>query len=559
MSRGKNSRSYEWRHWFVITIFVVMVLGLVARMVQLMIVDRAFLLDQGDARALRTVSIPSYRGIIADRNGEPLAISTPVSSVWVNPREINVKDKRIMKLARLLKVSARSIRKKLRARRDREFVYLKRRINPSLAAQIKALKIRGLFLQREYRRFYPEGEVMAHIIGMTNIDDSGQEGLELAYNDWLRGVPGKKRVVKDRLGRIVEDLNLIQTPKPGHDLVLSLDRRIQYLAYRELKQAVNKFKAKSGSVVVLNVHTGEILAMANQPSFNPNNRRHGGRRDRFRNRAVTDTFEPGSVLKAMTVVNALASGHYKADTLIDTAPITLDGHRVADPHRHGVISVAKILQISSNVGVTKLTLGLPPDSLYKMLHRFGFGERTQSGFPGESAGKLKDAVKWKPFALATLSFGYGISVTPLQLARAYAILGAGGVQYPITFLRTDKAKHKTRVVTKKVSRSVLLMLEKVIARGGTAPLARVPGYRVTGKTGTTRIVGKHGYERFRHNSIFVGVAPASHPSLVVAVVIHEPGGKIYYGGSVAAPVFSKVMGGALRMLNIAPDNIKKAA
>ncbi len=546
----------RWRHRIVLGLLTLILVGLIGRMVQLMVVDRAFLLSQGDARALRTVAIPAYRGIISDRNGEPLAISTPVSSVWMNPKEVSVQDSRLQQVSKLIGFNSRLLKQRIKQNKAREFIYLKRGVNPTIANAIKLIGLPGLFLQGEFHRFYPEGEIMAHILGITNIDDHGIEGLELSFDNWLRGIPGKKRVVKDRIGRVVDDLNIVQSPKPGNELTLSIDRRIQYLAYRELQAAIDEYHAESGSIIVMNVTNGEVLAMVNQPSFNPNSRLQSNQMARYRNRAVTDVFEPGSALKPFAVANALASGNFEPTTLVNTAPgfLTLNGHQVKDRINHGKITVETILQISSNVGVSKLVLASTGERLYRLLHRFGFGEITESGFPGESMGRLPYHSEWEPFTLATLGFGYGISVTALQLANAYAILGSGGIRYPVTFLKTNKLSHGVRVITANMARQIVTMMESVVARGGTAPLARVPGYRVSGKTGTTRIVGKYGYEKNRHNSIFVGLAPASQPRLVVAVVIHDPRGKVYYGGRVAAPIFAKVMGGALRILNVAPDD-----
>lgn len=549
---------YAGRHWFIVLVFVLIIGALVGRMFQLMIYQHHFLVRQGAARSIRVVTIPAYRGMITDRHGEPLAISSPVESVWLNPKEVKANNPKLKKLARLLDVSLASIRTKIITYPKREFIYVKRGLNPALAKRVAALEITGIYLKREYKRYYPEGEVFAHVVGFTNIDDKGQEGLELAYNQWLRGIPGKKRVVKDRLGHIVEDLDLIREPKPGHDLVLSLDRRIQYLAYRVLKNAVLKHHAKSGSIVVLDPRNGEVLAMANQPAYNPNNR-PPDTDGRYRNRAVTDMFEPGSTIKAFSVANALDSGKYTPDSIVNTSPgwMILNGKRVEDEHDLGKITVTTVLQKSSNMGASKLTLSLPPNSLWHLLHSAGFGETTGSHFPGESAGRLPFHRKWAKITLATLSFGYGISVTDLQLARAYAALADGGLLRPVTFLRLNKVPPGKRILSKQVAKQILEMLQSVIEKGGTATRARVSGYHVTGKTGTTRMIGPNGYEKYHHIAMFVGIAPVSNPRLVISVEITDPRGD-YYGGYVAAPVFSKVMAGALRILNIPPDNLKPA-
>lgn len=546
--------TYKTRYIFIIFLLGLAVTGLIWRMVDLMVIERNFLLNQGDARSLRVVSIPSYRGIITDRNGEPLAVSVPVDDVWIDPKEFTSNALKLRQLARLIHIAPAQIKKVDASNKKREFAYLKRGITPYTAQKVNALDIPGVFLRNEFRRYYPEGEVTAQLVGLTNIDDQGQEGIELEYNKWLAGKSGKKRVVKDRLGQVVANVDLIKAAVPGHDLALSIDRRIQYLAYSVLKAEVRKHNAKSGSVVVLNAKTGEVLAMVSQPSYNPNNRPkiHDGR---FRNRAVTDVTEPGSTIKAFSVANALTSGKYTADTIINTEPgwMQVNGNTVKDDADYGVLTVTGVLQKSSNVGVSKMTLSLPPQMLYQELYKMGFGRRTDSGFPGESPGVLKKRMIWKPFALATLSFGYGIDVTNLQLAQAYSVLADDGIKVPVTLLKENKAPIGQRVMNAKVAHEILVMLESVIEKGGTATRARVAGYRVSGKTGTVRMVGPNGYEANHHTAIFVGVAPVSDPQLVVSVIVKDPEKGGFYGGLVSAPIFSKVMGGALRILDIAPD------
>jgi cell division protein FtsI (penicillin-binding protein 3) len=548
----------RWRYWAVIAGLLVVLLGLIGRIVDLMIIDRLFLQGQGNARSLRTVSIPAYRGLITDRNGEPLAVSTPVDSIWVDPKTFTASAKELASLAQLLNLSAEDIQHQITSNSKKEFLYLKRDLNPYTGSQIKNLAIPGVFLQREFRRYYPEGEVTAQLVGLTNVDDQGQEGEELAYNRWLAGVPGKKRVLQDRLGRVVDNVGLIQEPQPGRDLALSIDSRIQYLAYRELETQVRDVHAQSGSVIVMDAQTGEVLAMVNQPSYNPNDRPsiHDGR---FRNRAVTDVVEPGSTMKAFSVANALESGKYKPNTIIDTRPgwWTVLGKRVRDDNDNGVLTVTGVLQKSSNVGVSKMTLSLSPLSFWEVLKRTGFGQLTDSNFPGESSGVLvKDRI-WRPFALATMSFGYGLSVTSIQLAQAYTMLAAGGIKRPVSLLRIDSAKTSERVIPLPIAKELLTMMLSVVEKGGTAPQAKIPGYTVTGKTGTARMVGPHGYEKNHHVALFVGIAPASKPRLVVSVVIKDPHGH-YFGGEVSAPVFAKIMGGALRILNIPPDDLHAA-
>lgn len=545
----------QWRFLVLTLILLVIAFGLIGRLINLTVVNRQFLRQQGNARTVRSLISPAHRGMILDRQGEPLAVSTPVVAVWIDPVYFKPNLIQLTRLSDLLHLSKQAIHQQW-LHQDRGFVYLKRGLNPNLAKQIKALRIPGLFLQDEYHRYYPEGSVMAHVVGLTNVDDKGQEGLELAYNNWLEGQPGLKKVIKDRLGHVVGDVRTIRQPRPGHDLQLSIDKRIQYIAYRELKNGVERYQADSGSVVVLDVKTGEILAMANWPSYNPNDRL--STQDGYaRNRALTDLFEPGSTLKSFSMASVLASSKFTPTSQIDTSPgwMIVAGKRIMDEHNNGVMDLTKILQVSSNMGMSKLILALPAENLYDMLHRIGFGQITQSGFPGERTGSLPNFKVWNPFVLATLSFGYGISVTALQLAQAYAVLANGGIKVPVTFLKSQQLPAGQRVIDKTVSREVLDMLESVLTKGGTAPLARVPGYRVTGKTGTVRIVGSHGYEKDHHNSIFIGIAPASRPRLVVAVVLHDPKGRLYYGGYTAGPIFSRVMSNTLHLLNIPPDDL----
>jgi cell division protein FtsI (penicillin-binding protein 3) len=542
-----------WRYYFVISVLFLCAILLIWRMVDLNLFQRQFLLEQSNARILRVVNIPAYRGMITDRFYQPLAISAQVDSIWVNPQIFNPTPEEVEKLAVVLKLPPERITSKATKKSRKEFVYLKRGVSPSISEAINALNIPGIFFQHDYHRFYPQSDVTAHIIGFTNIDDQGQEGLELAYDNWLKGVAGKKRVLKDRLGHVIADLSIIQEPKHGHNLVLSLDSRIQYLAYEELKESLEKIPAKSGSIVVLDIKTGEVLAMVNQPSFNPNhvqNMADGC----YRNRAMTDMFEPGSTIKAFSVTNALESGHYFPASQVNTTPgwLNVDGYIIRDENNYGKVDLIKILQKSSDVGVAKVTLSLPPYRLAELLRRVGFGERTNSNFPGEAMGILAHRTKWRAIDLATLSFGYGISVTTIQLVQAYAIIAANGIRKPISLLKIDRPPVGIRVLDSHISRQMLLMLEAVV-EGGTGSLAKVPGYRVAGKTGTAYIAGKNGYDKQHYLSSFVGIAPISNPRLVVAVVIKDPRGEQHLGGLVAAPIFSKVMAGALRLLNIPPD------
>lgn len=528
--------------------------SLVVRAVDLQFVDKAFYQQQGDARFLRELPIATSRGMITDRNGEPLAVSSPVESIWANPKELLPHPEKIAELAAALGTEPTQLEARVAQRADREFVYLRRHMNPDVAAEVLELDIPGVYSQREFRRFYPQGEVMAHVLGFTNIDDRGQEGLELAFDEWLTGKPGAKRVIKDRRGRIVENVDLIAAAQPGRDLNLSIDRRIQYLAYRELKAALLQHSASSGSVVILDVKNGEILAMVNQPSYNPNSR-EGIEPGNQRNRAVTDLFEPGSVLKTFTAAAALETGRYTPDTSFDTSPgfMMVAGHRVTDIRNFGEVSVTRMLTKSSNIVATKLALDMPPEHLHDVLRRFGFGQATGAGFPGEAAGVLTSPQGWGTLHRTTISFGYGLSVTALQLAQAYAAIGNRGVMVAPTFLRGAPVQAKT-VIDPQLADTLLGMLETVTGPEGSAKSAVVPGFRVAGKTGTSRRAVPGGYQR-RYISLFAGVIPVTDPRFAMVVMINDPQGKDYYGGLVAAPVFGKVMESALRVMNVPPDNI----
>ncbi len=532
------------------------------RGVDLQVLNKDFLQQQGTARHLRVVSIVAHRGSILDRDGEPLAVSTPVDSVWVEPKEFMRAKSRWGELARVLEMDRKQLEKMLAGREHRGFVYIKRRIAPSLAERVMALEIPGVSLQREYRRYYPAGEVTGHLLGFTDVDDVGLEGIELAYDNWLRGTPGSKRVIKDRLGHIVEDVEQIRRPRPGRDLRLTIDRRIQYLAYRELLAAVKRHKARAGSVVVLDARTAEVLAMVNQPAFNPNNRQDL-RGERYRNRAVADMFEPGSTLKPFTIAAALQSGHYRPDSLIDTAPgyYRVGGHTVRDNRNYGLIDVSTVIQKSSNVGASKIALSLSPETIWQAFHRVGFGEPTSADFPGESSGVFTDYDGWSELERATLSFGYGVAVTALQLARAYTVLASALPLLPFSVVMNEQGalpESGPPVFSRQVVQQVRHMMERVVSPEGTALKASVPGYRVAGKTGTVRKSIAGGYAEDRYLALFAGMAPASDPRLVMVVVIDEPRAGEFYGGEVAAPVFAKVMAGALRLLAVPPDGLPLA-
>ncbi|MEO8628525.1 MAG: penicillin-binding protein 2 [Betaproteobacteria bacterium] len=526
---------------------------LTARAMYLQVWHHDFLQQEGASRFSRVIELPAHRGMITDRSGEPLAISTPVESVWASPSDATLTGVQRHQLSQLLDIEESDLKRKL-TDNGRDFVYLKRHLPPEVATKIVKLNLPGISLKREYRRYYPAGDITAHVIGITDVDDRGQEGLELAYQDWLSGKPGSRRVIKDRLGHVVEDAENIRAPIEGRDLALSIDRKLQYLAYRELKAAVAQHRAKAGGIVVLDVHTGEVLALANLPAFNPNNRATLDAR-RARNRAITDTFEPGSTLKPFTVAAALEAGIIQPDSLMQTAPgyLVVGDRTIHDAHPEGMLTISQIIQKSSNVGAAKLALSLPRETLWRIFSTAGFGSVPQLNFPGEVSGHLRAYQSWRPIEQATLSYGHGISVSLLQLARAYTIFATAGELQPLTLFRHDEAVSGPQVVSAKTALAVRTMLEMVVRPGGTAPRAQIFGYRVAGKTGTAHKLEGRSYAGDRYVSSFVGLAPASAPRFVVAVMLDEPSDGQYYGGSVAAPVFSRVMSELLRMMSVPPD------
>jgi cell division protein FtsI (penicillin-binding protein 3) len=554
--RAKRAATKIRRNW-VLALLAIATAGIVVRSVYLQLIQKDFLQDQGEERYLRVVEVPAHRGMIVDRNGEPLAVSSPVDSIWGNPVELLQNRDRLPELAYQLGVDAAELEDKLVGREQRQFVFLRRHLDPAIAQRVVGSKIPGVFSQREYRRYYPAGEVTSQLLGFTNIDDKGQEGLELTFNEWLQGIAGSKRVIKDRLGRIVEDIESISIPQPGKQLVLSIDRRIQYLAYRALKAAVIEHRANAACAVMLDVLTGEILAMVNQPAGNPNNRQEINS-DLIRNRAVTDVYEPGSTLKPFTVAVALESGAYKPETPIDTSPgfMRVGGRLVRDVHNYGLIDVSRVIIKSSNVGVSKIALSMSPERLWRLYMRLGFNAQTGLNFPGEERGWLSHYSKWSAIAHANHAFGYGVSLSVLQLARAYAALASGGIHRPVTLLRREQPPpEEERILSAATTRKIITMLEGVVSEQGTGLSAAVPGYRVAGKTGTVHKIVQRRYSPDRYYSLFAGMAPASRPRLVMVVLVDDPKGGAYYGGQVAAPVFSKVMAGALRILNIPPDDL----
>jgi len=528
--------------------------ALVGRAAYVQLVNADFYQRQGEARFVREIPIPTSRGMITDRNGEPVAVSTPVESIWGNPQELLRQPDRVPELARALGVPADELMTKLSQRADKEFVYLKRRINPDQAKAILSLGVPGVFSQREFRRFYPQGEAMAHVLGFTNIDDRGQEGLELAFDEWLRGKPGSKRVIRDRMGRTVENIDLVRAAEPGKDLTLSIDRRIQFLAYRELRNALLAHKASSGSVVVLDVATGEVLAMVNLPSYNPN-AVDGLRPDAQRNRAVTDLVEPGSTMKPITVAAALNAGKITAATQVNTNPgyMALGKYTIRDHHNYGVLDVTGVLTKSSNLGAVKLSEPLSSQYFYEFVKGFGYGSAPNSGFPGEAVGSLRDPSRWDGLTKATMSYGYGLSATPLQIAQAYAALGNHGRLIQPTFVK-GQINEPREVVKPEIADQVLRMMQTVTERGGTATQAAILGYHVAGKTGTARQAAAGGYAR-RYTTTFAGLVPVSNPRFATVVVINDPQAGSYFAGLVSAPVFRNVMEDALRLMDVPPDDI----
>jgi len=550
--RGAVPGLPRWRANLLLLVIAAWFIGLTGRALWLQAMNKDFLQRKGASRYSRVIEIGASRGMIVDRNNEPLAISTPVESVAASPADVEAEPGDMRKLAKLLGISNEELRSRL-ADTNREFVYLKRQLPPEQAEQVVQLGIPGVFLQREHRRYYPAGEVMAHVVGFTGVDDKGQEALELAFEETLAGKPGSRRVIKDRLGRIVEDVESIRVPQNGQKLKLSIDARIQYLAFRELKTAVTANRAKAGGIVVLDAESGEILAMANLPTYNPNNRKYDARRTR--NRVLTDLFEPGSTLKPFTAAAALEAGLYKPETVIQTAPgkMTIGNRTIHDAHPQGALTVSQVIQKSSNVGTAKMGLALPSEVLWNVFNSAGFGISPRTGFPGEVSGRLRAFGTWKPIEQATISYGYGISVSLLQLARSYTVFASDGMLRPVTLVASEKPAPGTRVISADTARAVRHMLELATQPGGTAPGAQIPGYTVAGKTGTAHKLEGKSYAANRYVSSFVGLAPASRPRVVIAVMIDEPSAGQYYGGAVAAPVFSQVAAGTLRMLGVPPD------
>jgi cell division protein FtsI (penicillin-binding protein 3) len=554
MTRNVRNKRGTLRYWLVLGVMMTAFGSLAMRAVYLQVLESDYLQRQGDARYLRIVTDNAHRGMILDRNGEPLAVSTPVESVWAYPPTFVDARAARRPLLTLLGLNSKEVAQQLRKHSGREFMYLKRHIPPDIAERVTALKIPGVYLQREYRRYYPTGAVSSHVIGFTDIDDRGQEGLELAYDDRLRGTPGTRRVLKDLYGNIVETVEILSLPVPGRDLIISIDKRIQYLTYRELKSAMQRYGARAATAIVLDAQSGEVLALVNQPAFNPNNRANL-RSALFRNRAVTDVFEPGSTMKPFTIAVALESGLFDYNSKIDTTPgrFQVGSKIIHDERNYGLLTLGQVIEKSSNVGAARIAMALDKERMWSMFRNVGFGEATGSQLPGESSGLLNLPSRWVPTDQAHVAFGYGISVTALQLARAYTALANDGVVMPITLLRRDRAVHGVRVMSAATARHIRDMLELAVSDAGTGTEAQVQHYRVAGKTGTVHKLIAGDYAEDRYVASFAGMAPASHPRLVMVVTVDDPSGSAHFGGQVAAPVFSSVMSDALRLLDVPPD------
>ncbi len=557
MSRSK-AKVFAGRRYlllfFVSCVFVLLFL----RAAQLQLLHADFYNEEGSNRHIRTIEIPANRGVITDRHGEALAISTPVFSIWAHPETALSHPESIANAAKVLGLNSKELTKKLEERKNKQFVYLKRHVFPNVADELKQNDVTGISAVREFRRYYPAGEIAAHVVGLTNIDDQGLEGLELAFDEWLHGSPGKKRVLKNGRGTIVGDIGLVTEPHHGKDLALSIDKSIQYLAYRELKRTINRYSAKAGSVVVLAVESGEVLAMANLPAFNPNDRANA-KPSSIRNRAVTDVFEPGSTIKPFLIAAAIENGIYKPGSTINTAPgyFKVGKLLVSDHSNHGVIDMKTILSKSSNVGAVRVALKMSQQQLWQQYQSVGFGQLNGSGFPGERAGKLDSYNNWNKTQRATLAYGYGMSTTAMQMARAYSVLANNGIMLPTSFLLNEQAPAGERVMSERTAKAVREMLKAVLTEEGTGSRARMQGYSAAGKTGTARKSQDGGYSKDNYIALFAGMAPADNPKVVVVALIDQPAKEDgYYGGEVAAPLFSRVTEGALRLMNVPPSFIE---
>lgn len=551
-----GASDYVLRRRLLLGVLLLSMATLVGRGVFLQVLDKQFLQQQGDRRHVGVVTVSAYRGKILDRNNEPLAISTPVESVWVNPQHFKQDEAvQFRQIAKLLGVSHSKMNDLLNTGNKKKFAYLKRRINPRLAEKIKVLKVSGVYFEREFKRYYPAGAVSAHVVGFTDVDDVGQEGMERGYEHSLKGVAGKKKVIRDGRRQVIKDKDVenIKDPVPGQDLVLSIDQRLQYLAFKELQKTVVEHKAISAAVVVLDAKNGEVLAAVNQPAFNPNTRK-GMKGSLYRNRTMLDVFEPGSAVKPFVVAAALDGGYVNENIEIETHGFYRVGrHLVKDIHNYGTLDLMHVLKKSSNVAVSKIALKMPPEYFWGIYNQLGFGTSANVGFPGEASGELLDFQSWKEVEQATLSYGYGVSTSVLQLARSYTALADDGILHSVSLLKRDEDYDAKRVFSASTAKKVTRMLEHVIDKDGTAYQARVDGYRVAGKTGTVKKANAGGYTEKDYLAVFVGLAPVSNPRFVIAVMVDEPTAGKYYGGLVAAPAFSRIMAGALRVYGVAPD------
>jgi cell division protein FtsI (penicillin-binding protein 3) len=555
-STPRSDGDFVGRRKLLLSIMLLAMLILVGRAVYLQILNKDFLQDKGDLQHVGIVPVSAYRGQIQDRNAEPLAISTPVQSIWLNPRQLKPEeDSKIGEMAKILDMPEKELRAILKKEADKRFFYLKRQINPSLAEKIKDLQITGVYFERAFKRYYPAGATTGHLLGFTDIDDVGQEGIEYGYEQILRGKIGKKQVIKDGKGQVIKDVENISEAEAGRDLVLTIDERLQYLAYRELQNAMIVNKAHSASLVVLDAKNGDVLATVSQPAFNPNNRKELSS-NRYRNRAIMDSFEPGSTVKPFVIAAALDKGYVDPRVTIETHGVYHVGRNVVkDTHNYGTLDLTLVLQHSSNIGATQIGMTMPPEYLWGVYNSLGFGTSAGVGFPGEASGQLLDYRAWNDFAQATISFGYGVSTSILQLARAYTALADDGIVHSVTLLRRDEDPDAQRIFKPETARMVREMLEHVVSKDGTAYQARVEGYRVAGKTGTVHKATAGGYAADKYFSVFVGMAPASNPRFIIAIVVDEPSSGLHFGGQVAAPVFSKVMAGALRVYGVEPDGM----
>lgn len=557
---GLEGALYPWRFRLVLALLALMVGAIAWRMLDLQVLDHDFLKAHGDARSVRHIPIPAHRGLITDRNGEPLAVSTPVTTLWANGKELQHGRERWPALAAALGQEPSAFAERLQQNKEREFMYLVRGLTPEKGQSVLDLKVPGVYAIEEFRRFYPAGEVAAHVVGFTDIDDRGREGMELAYEEWLAGVPGKRQVLKDRRGKLIKDVQVAQNAKAGKALALSIDLRLQYLAHRELRNALLEHDAKAGSLVMVDVKTGEVLAMVNHPTYNPNNRRNLTPAA-MRNRAMIDVFEPGSTIKPLSMAAALETGRWKPSDIVQVGNGTLQigRYNIRDVSRTQgpALDLPGILINSSNVGMSKIAFDVGGEQLYQVFSKLGFGRDTGLGFPGERVGNLPNHRQWRQAETATLSYGYGLSVTAVQLAHAYAALGNGGGMVPLSMIRVDDTPGSMQVVPPEVAKTLQGMLQQVIESPRGAVRAQVPGYHVAGKSGTARktSVGTKGYQANSYRSLFAGFAPAQNPRIAMVVVVDEPGKGAYYGGLISAPVFSRVMAGSLRLMNIAPDNL----